>query len=415
MTTPLTYTELLAQLQAAETEDERSWLVVQIALANLSEDLKTLAQIAAIPNWFDQAYLQAIALPDLSANIDFDHLFTELTELSFVEKFSERGFNIHELSRKQLLKHMFKSDEPRFRELSKLAWIYCTTQPQDDLSWHIECLYQGAHTEISSEVTKLAQQSIEWNNSFQFDRTEALLQPLQFSFEQRFLSYSAVGMAKSLSLPRDRNPNRNAVLPVNFPFVLEILTICILWALAAFFMGDLLVWRSPPEDLLLVCLEFAVAGTVIPVILGLITVADYQDVFDTSFKETLYIVRALKIIGALNVFAGMIGLLYIISILLNVTEFMWSVRVWRYIIGIPIFFAVIRAKRIVIDRQRMFSKLHLDKADRLFFFVGITYSSLLASLTYFFYDQLTNTVFVAATMLLLSSSLIWEKYQRSSK
>lgn len=80
--------DLLARLQAAETAEERGWLVTQALLDSLPPDLRRAAWAAAVPHWFDAGILAALLERPAA---DCASLYVELQNLSFVEPFEARG------------------------------------------------------------------------------------------------------------------------------------------------------------------------------------------------------------------------------------------------------------------------------------------------------------------------------------
>jgi hypothetical protein len=94
--------ELLARLQAAESDEAREWLTLQFSLSALPDIVAAAAEAAAIPHWFAQDYLQAILAEQWAAFAAQDG-FASLTALSFIEPSSEAGYSVHERTRTLLL------------------------------------------------------------------------------------------------------------------------------------------------------------------------------------------------------------------------------------------------------------------------------------------------------------------------
>jgi hypothetical protein len=94
--------DLLAKLTAAKSDSERAWIVTQNLLDALPAKLSQIVWAAAIPHWFDEDVLAALR-PELAAQAS--ELYPQMQSLSFVEVFAERGYNIHELTRKLMLDH----------------------------------------------------------------------------------------------------------------------------------------------------------------------------------------------------------------------------------------------------------------------------------------------------------------------
>ena len=110
--------DLLERLQAASSDEEREWIVLEFTLANLEPDVHDAVWVAAIPHWFDASFLAALLAKPLDATLP---IYRRLTTLSFIEPFPERGHNVHERTRKLLLDHLWRDDAARFRLFSQRA------------------------------------------------------------------------------------------------------------------------------------------------------------------------------------------------------------------------------------------------------------------------------------------------------
>lgn len=164
------YQDFLSKLQNAD-ESERDWLVMEFSLQNLSETLRQAVWAAAIPHWFDHDFLNAVLANPLK-----DSDFQALTELSFIEIYPERGFNVHERSRNLLLDKLWTTNKTRYQKLSKRASAYCKKQDQSVAAWRVETLYQGLLANSLNAKDSFIKQSADWSNSFQFDKLENLTQ-----------------------------------------------------------------------------------------------------------------------------------------------------------------------------------------------------------------------------------------------
>lgn len=128
--------DILAQLQAATSGEEREWLALQFSLDSLTPELRQTVWAAAIPHWFDTSFLAALLARPVSAQE-----FASLMGLPFVKRFPDRGYNVHERSRALLLRRLWQDDVEHFRELSRRAADYCAAQDQTDAAWRIETIY----------------------------------------------------------------------------------------------------------------------------------------------------------------------------------------------------------------------------------------------------------------------------------
>jgi len=129
--------DLLARLQAARSDEEREWLVLQFNLESLDPALREAAQAAAIPHWFDAEFLAVIL--DRPAD-ETRPLFERLIALSFVEPFPGRGHDVHERTRALLLNRLWQDDRERYREWSRRAAAYCERRDRSDPAWRIEAI-----------------------------------------------------------------------------------------------------------------------------------------------------------------------------------------------------------------------------------------------------------------------------------
>ena len=165
--------DLLERLQAAGSDAEREWIVMEVALANLQPDVAEAAWAAAIPHWFDAPFLAALLARPLA---ETQPIYNHLTSLSFVERFPERGHNIHERTRRLLLDRLWRDDAGRYRLLSRRAADFCARQDQADTSWRIETVYHLLVAEPEQGADELQGQGWTWHNPphFAYDRVEAL-------------------------------------------------------------------------------------------------------------------------------------------------------------------------------------------------------------------------------------------------
>jgi tetratricopeptide (TPR) repeat protein len=123
--------DLLARLMAA-TPEERSWLLTEAVLESLSPELRRAVWAVAVPHWFDEEILAALC-PELVGRSE--ELYSELQGLSFVERFGERGHNIHEATRKMLLDKLWQDKPEEFRAISKLAADYFAKDETNPAEW----------------------------------------------------------------------------------------------------------------------------------------------------------------------------------------------------------------------------------------------------------------------------------------
>jgi tetratricopeptide (TPR) repeat protein len=162
--------DLLQRLMAAQTDEERSWIVTENLLESLPEDLATALWAMAIPHWFNAEILAALC-PELTEQAE--NLYRQLQEFSFVEMFAERGHNVHELTRNQLLDRLWKENPEWFRYLSSKAAAYFANT--DKAESQIEWIY---HLVIASPVTgmdELKKLGQRWNTTYNRSKLESLV------------------------------------------------------------------------------------------------------------------------------------------------------------------------------------------------------------------------------------------------
>ena len=175
--------DILQQIQAAQTQKEREWILMQFSLDGLTPELREAVWAAAIPHWFDKAFLDALLQKSVS-NQDFE----TLKDLSYVEKFErglisegyklENGWNVHERTRNLLLEKLWQNQPERYRELNRRAAEYCAKQDQKNTIWRIEYLYHALLAENDGAADEFSSQGIEWHNSFEYEKIGALVRPV---------------------------------------------------------------------------------------------------------------------------------------------------------------------------------------------------------------------------------------------
>ncbi|XOF33228.1 MAG: tetratricopeptide repeat protein [Candidatus Electrothrix sp. YB6] len=184
------YQELLEQLQACESQEERDWLSLRFSMAQLPEELQAAVRAAAVPRFFDRAFLNAL----LDQPLGETH-FAELLEQPYVEPYPvEERYNVHERSRRLLQERLWLEDEEQYCDLSRCAFTYCAEQDQDDLTWQIETIYHQLIAEPDKGADALNNICVDWTNPpyFAYDRAESLLQAVQEHREMKRLPDKAV-------------------------------------------------------------------------------------------------------------------------------------------------------------------------------------------------------------------------------
>ena len=165
--------DLLERLQAATNDEERAWIVTELALAALDPAVREAVWAAAIPHWFDADFLAALLARPVA---EVGPIHAQLTGLSFVERFPERGHDIHERTRALLLNRLWRDDAARFRLYSGRAADHCAGQDQAATGWCVETIYHLLIADPEQGASALQNQGWTWHNSphFAYDKVEML-------------------------------------------------------------------------------------------------------------------------------------------------------------------------------------------------------------------------------------------------
>jgi tetratricopeptide (TPR) repeat protein len=191
------YEVLLTKLQNAD-ESEREWLVMEFSLDNSTEILRQAVWAAAIPHWFDADYLNAVLGFSLQ-----EQDFKALINLSYVEVFPERGFNVHERSRKLLLDQLASSNKKRLQKLSKRAVSYCKKQDQENSVWRVETLYQQLLAGFKNAEQQFIDQGVDWNDNWQYEKLERLARTILDAVNGELLTGDTAGYAHNFQAKVD--------------------------------------------------------------------------------------------------------------------------------------------------------------------------------------------------------------------
>lgn len=165
---------LLEKLMAAQTDEERNWIVTDNLLKSLPTELAKALWAVAIPHWFNGEILVALC-PDLADSAD--DIYLQLQELSCVEVFPDRGHNVHEMTRNQLLDRLWKDSPEYFRELSNRAAEYFaqTHKPESQIEW----IYQLAVADPKRCIREISHLANDWQNAFRRAEIDSLTAFLQ--------------------------------------------------------------------------------------------------------------------------------------------------------------------------------------------------------------------------------------------
>ena len=162
--------DLFPHLGLGKTTDERAWNLTASLLDKMPPDLRAMTWAAAIPHWFDADILAALR-PELRDRAT--RLYADLQTLSFVEVFPGRGHNIHELTRRLMLDHLWRENLDEFRALSARAVEIFSGR--DEIAFRIENAYHLLVAEPDEGADAVWNLGADLNNSFRYAELEAFV------------------------------------------------------------------------------------------------------------------------------------------------------------------------------------------------------------------------------------------------
>jgi len=128
---------LFERLLAAQTPEDEMLLM----LTALPPALSDAVWAAAVPHWFDARVLEAL-LPNRATQAA--DLYTQLQSMAFIEPYHGRGHNVHELTRRTILKLWWDKRRDEYRQMSERAEAHFAAQ--DDDGARIEAAYHSLVT-----------------------------------------------------------------------------------------------------------------------------------------------------------------------------------------------------------------------------------------------------------------------------
>ncbi len=182
--------DYLTRLAAAQSAQERTWIITESLLNSLPDDLRSMVWAAAIPHWFDEKILAALR-PEFAQQSA--RLYADLQTLPFVEVFQGRGHNIHELTRKVMLEHLWNEKRDEYRVLSQRAADYFG---QDEITENrIESIYHRVIANPEQGAKEFWEQGAAWNDSFNYAELNSLSESVLEHVRERELEGRTKGLA----------------------------------------------------------------------------------------------------------------------------------------------------------------------------------------------------------------------------
>lgn len=167
------YQNLLEQLQAAQSNEERAWITLQFNLDTQPVAVRKAVSAAAVLHWFDHEMLNFILETNLA-----EAEFHSLIALPYIEEFPGRGWNVHEKPRDLLRDKLWQEDQARYRKTSRRAAACCRKRNTTDPAWQVEAVYHALLAGERKAEQTFIDLGIELHNHFQYAALETLLRPV---------------------------------------------------------------------------------------------------------------------------------------------------------------------------------------------------------------------------------------------
>ncbi|HSS49810.1 MAG TPA: RNA polymerase sigma factor [Thermoanaerobaculia bacterium] len=204
--------DFLTQLKFTKGDQAQDWLVMEQSLTRLSHEIQRAIWAAAIPHWFDVDFLSYL-LEERAEILAAD--FDAITHLSFVERFPDLGFNIHEHSRKLLLTKLWQNNPSQFVHVSNRAQAYCSQKNDAEPAWRIEQIYHSLSADPEKGLKLFTDQVRTWRTQQLDERAESLIKTaLEVAEAGRItskaketieLAYASLQIVYGRKEPRGRN------------------------------------------------------------------------------------------------------------------------------------------------------------------------------------------------------------------
>ena len=164
----LSIDHFLAQLSAASSEKERSWLSLQFNLANHSANVRAAVFAASVPHWFDMKMLHFLLDFELSPSEEQVFL-----SLPYIERYDTSFWNVHEKTRSLLRQHLKKHNAAIFARFSRKAAAWARKNKLKSYSWIVEGVYHSVLAEENGAENLAIDTGIDLLNSRRHAQLEA--------------------------------------------------------------------------------------------------------------------------------------------------------------------------------------------------------------------------------------------------
>lgn len=198
------YQNLLEQLQAAQSDEERAWITLQFNLDTQPVVVRKAVSTAAVLHWFDHEMLNFILETNLA-----EAEFHSLIALPYIEEFPGRGWNVHEKPRDLLRGKLWQEDRERYRKISRRAAACCRKRNTTDPAWRAEAVYHALLAGERKAEQTFIDLGIELHNNFQFAALETLLRPVLNAIRVGMLGSRVAAWAKYRQARLDYMYSRN--------------------------------------------------------------------------------------------------------------------------------------------------------------------------------------------------------------
>ena len=145
-------------MQQAETEADRQWILLEMQMSQMPDDLVSMLRAAAVPHFFNAEVLAALR-PELAD--DSERLYADLQQLTFVEDFVGQGHNVHELTRDVLLSRLWRQSRDEFLNISKRAADFFL-ETGKSLQEEVEFCYHDILNEGSLQTGRFLDRVVNW-------------------------------------------------------------------------------------------------------------------------------------------------------------------------------------------------------------------------------------------------------------